>query len=290
MSSNIIAMKAKYIILIIASLLAISCRTMSQGDGKDRIYVTINPLRSIAEELTCGDFEVEVLVPRGASPETFEPSAQQIAALNNANLVFKVGLIDFEQSMMANINDKQRVIDLSQGIEPLKGCCSHGHKHHTHGIDPHIWCAPRTLTTMVKNMHAALKERYTDSTKYDIAAEAILSRLSNLDKECAENIESSGVQSIMIYHPAYTYLARDYGIEQIAIEQEGKEPTPKQLRTLIDKARSQNIGIIFHQPQYNANKLSAISTESGAEIVVTDPLADDIVAEIERLIKLVCNE
>ena len=283
-------MKAKYIILIIASLLAISCRTMSQGDGKDRIYVTINPLRSIAEELTCGDFEVEVLVPRGASPETFEPSAQQIAALNNANLVFKVGLIDFEQSMMANINNKQRVIDLSQGIEPLKGCCSHGHKHHTHGIDPHIWCAPRTLTTMVKNMHAALKERYTDSTKYDIAAEAILSRLSNLDKECAENIESSGVQSIMIYHPAYTYLARDYGIEQIAIEQEGKEPTPKQLRTLIDKARSQNIGIIFHQPQYNANKLSAIATESGAEIVVTDPLADDIVAEIERLIKLVCNE
>ena len=290
MSSNIIAMKAKYIILIIASLLAISCRTMSQGDGKDRIYVTINPLRSIAEELTCGDFEVEVLVPRGASPETFEPSAQQIAALNNANLVFKVGLIDFEQSMMANINNKQRVIDLSQGIEPLKGCCSHGHKHHTHGIDPHIWCAPRTLTTMVKNMHTALKERYTDSTKYDIAAEAILSRLSNLDKECAENIESSGVQSIMIYHPAYTYLARDYGIEQIAIEQEGKEPTPKQLRTLIDKARSQNIGIIFHQPQYNANKLSAIATESGAEIVVTDPLADDIVAEIERLIKLVCNE
>ena len=283
-------MKAKYIILIIASLLAISCRTMSQGDGKDRIYVTINPLRSIAEELTCGDFEVEVLVPRGASPETFEPSAQQIAALNNANLVFKVGLIDFEQSMMANINNKQRVIDLSQGIEPLKGCCSHGHKHHTHGIDPHIWCAPRTLTTMVKNMHTALKERYTDSTKYDIAAEAILSRLSNLDKECAENIESSGVQSIMIYHPAYTYLARDYGIEQIAIEQEGKEPTPKQLRTLIDKARSQNIGIIFHQPQYNANKLSAIATESGAEIVVTDPLADDIVAEIERLIKLVCNE
>ena len=263
---------------------------MSQGDGKDRIYVTINPLRSIAEELTCGDFEVEVLVPRGASPETFEPSAQQIAALNNANLVFKVGLIDFEQSMMANINNKQRVIDLSQGIEPLKGCCSHGHKHHTHGIDPHIWCAPRTLTTMVKNMHAALKERYTDSTKYDIAAEAILSRLSNLDKECAENIESSGVQSIMIYHPAYTYLARDYGIEQIAIEQEGKEPTPKQLRTLIDKARSQNIDIIFHQPQYNANKLSAIATESGAEIVVTDPLADDIVAEIERLIKLVCNE
>ena len=283
-------MKAKYIILIIASLLAISCRTMSQGDGKDRIYVTINPLRSIAEELTCGDFEVEVLVPRGASPETFEPSAQQIAALNDANLVFKVGLIDFEQSMMANINNKQRVIDLSQGIEPLKGCCSHGHKHHTHGIDPHIWCAPRTLTTMVKNMHAALKERYTDSTKYDIAAEAILSLLSNLDKECAENIESSGVQSIMIYHPAYTYLARDYGIEQIAIEQEGKEPTPKQLRTLIDKARSQNIGIIFHQPQYNANKLSAIATESGAEIVVTDPLADDIVAEIERLIKLVCNE
>ena len=199
-------------------------------------------------------------------------------------------LIDFEQSMMANINNKQRVIDLSQGIEPLKGCCSHGHKHHTHGIDPHIWCAPRTLTTMVKNMHAALKERYTDSTKYDIAAEAILSRLSNLDKECAENIESSGVQSIMIYHPAYTYLARDYGIEQIAIEQEGKEPTPKQLRTLIDKARSQNIDIIFHQPQYNANKLSAIATESGAEIVVTDPLADDIVAEIERLIKLVCNE
>ena len=283
-------MKAKYIILIIASLLAISCRTMSQGDGKDRIYVTINPLRSIAEELTCGDFEVEVLVPKGASPETFEPSAQQITALNDANIVFKVGLIDFEQRMMANINDKSKVIDLSQNIDIMQGCCSHGHKHHAHGIDPHIWCAPRTLTTMVQNMHAAIKERYVDSTKYDLAAEAILSRLSELDKQCAESIERSGVKSIMIYHPAYTYLARDYGIEQIAIEQEGKEPTPKQLSTLIDKARSQNVGIIFHQPQYNANKLSAIAAESGTEIVVTDPLADDIAAEIERLITLVCNE
>lgn len=283
-------MKAKYITLIIASLFALSCSTTSQHNDKQRIYVTINPLRSIVEELTCGDFEVEVLVPRGASPETFEPSAQQIAALNDANLVFKVGLIDFEQSMMANINDKQRVIDLSQGIEVMQGCCSHGHKHHTHGIDPHIWCAPRTLTTMVKNMHAAIKERYADSTKYDTAAEAILRRLSDLDKECAESIERSGVKSIMIYHPAYTYMARDYGIEQIAIEQEGKEPTPKQLRTLIDKARSQNVGVIFHQPQYNANKLNVIASESGAEIVVTDPLADDIVAEIENLIKLVCNE
>lgn len=282
-------MRHFYILLTALSLLFAACNQSSNEKDKKSIFVTINPLRTIAEELTCGDFEVEVLVPRGASPETFEPTMQQIASLNKAEFLFEVGLIDFEQSLINRLDDDVEVVNLSDGIAILAGCCSHGNKHHTHGIDPHIWTAPRSLATMVSNIHSAIKLHYPDSVKYDIAAEKILNRLALLDQRCKSRIDEAGVNAIMIYHPAYTYLAHDYGIEQIAIEHDGKEPTPKQLTTLIDKAKAKGIGVIFHQPQYNANKLTAIANETGADIIVTDPLADDIVAEIDHVINLICD-
>ena len=94
---------------------------------------------------------------------------------------------------------------------------------------------------------------------------------------------------MMIYHPAYTYFARDYSIEQIAIEQEGKEPTPRQLTALVERAKSEGINAIFIQPQYSIDKVRAIAEACDAEVVTTDPLSSDILAEIERITDIICS-
>lgn len=278
----------KVIAILSLCLVIVGCSGSKQAENRT-IFVTIPPLQKLVSEITCGDFEVEILVPEGASPESYEPTSQQIAKLSDAEFVFEIGLIDFEKSLTRHLDNSSRLVNLSEGIELIEGCCSHHHHghHHSHGIDPHIWTSPRALGHMVRNIESVLRTAYPDSTKYFDSSERIIARLEALDRECANRIETSGTKAIMIYHPAYTYLARDYSIEQITIEQESKEPTPRQLTSMIEKARTMGIKRIFHQPQYSPDKLRSIAEEIGAEIVVCDPLSRDIEAEINKVVELI---
>ena len=273
---------------IICALLTIGCATKSDCNKKT-IYVTITPMHSIIEEITAGDFDVEVIVPKGASPETFEPTHKQVTAFSNAEFIFSTGLIDFEQSLTSRINGDAELVNLSEGIELIAGSCSHGNHQHKHGVDPHIWTSPRALRTMVANAHDAIMTHYPDSVKYTEATERLLERIAELDNYCATRIETEGVEAMMIYHPAYTYYARDYGIKQIAIEHDGKEPSLRQTTALIETAKNHGVRTILRQPQYSEDKVRAIANDAGAEIITTDPLSEDILSEIERVTEIICR-
>jgi zinc transport system substrate-binding protein len=273
---------------IICALLIVGCATKSESDKKT-IYVTITPMQSIVEEITAGDFDVEVIVPKGASPETFEPTPKQVTAFSDAEFIFSTGLIDFEQSLVKRISGEAEVANLSKDIELIAGSCSHGNHQHKHGVDPHIWTSPRALRTMVTNAHDAIMAHYPDSVKYAEATERLLERIDALDTYCASRIEAAGVEAMMIYHPAYTYYARDYGINQIAIEHDGKEPSLRQTTALIEKAKKHGVKSIFRQPQYSEDKVRAIAGAANAEIITTDPLAEDILGEIERVTEIICR-
>lgn len=273
---------------IICALLIVGCTTKSDSDKKT-IFVTITPMQSIIEEITAGDFDIEVIVPKGASPETFEPTPKQVTSFSDAELIFSTGLIDFEQSLVERIDGDAEVVNLSNGIELIAGSCSHGNHQHKHGVDPHIWTSPRALRTMVTNAHKAIMAHYPDSVKYTEATGRLLERINKLDNYCATRIKAEGVEAMMIYHPAYTYYARDYGIEQIAIEHDGKEPSLRQTTALIEKAKEHGVKAILRQPQYSEDKVRAIANDAGAEIITTDPLAEDILGEIERVTEIICR-
>lgn len=273
---------------LITLIALIGCTSATDKEQKPTIYVTITPLKTLAEELTCGDYNVEVLVPKGASPETFEPSAKELTKLHDSEFLFTVGLIDFEKALLTS---DCNAIDLSRGITTLAGSCSHHHDHkyahHSHGVDPHIWTAPRALKQMVNNMRDAVMEAHPDSTKYSQAADEITKRLRFLDRYCNERIHSADSRVMMIYHPAYTYYANDYNIKQIAIETEGKEPSPKQLIALVNMAKRFGVKHIFIQPQYSIDKVETIAHECNCDIIITDPLAEDIEGEIRRITDLI---
>lgn len=273
---------------IICALLIVGCTTKSDSDKKT-IFVTITPMQSIIEEITASDFDIEVIVPKGASPETFEPTPKQVTSFSDAEFIFSTGIIDFEQSLVERIDDDAEVVNLSNGIELIAGSCSHGNHKHKHGVDPHIWTSPRALRTMVTNAHKAIMAHYPDSVKYTEATGRLLERIDALDTYCATRIKAEGVEAMMIYHPAYTYYARDYGIEQIAIEHDGKEPSLRQTTALIEKAKEHGVKAILRQPQYSEDKVRAIANDAGAEIITTDPLAEDILGEIERVTEIICR-
>ena len=276
-------MRKIYITLLIAILCG-GCTSRRPADGEP-LYVSLLPLRSLVQGIVGDDFDIEVLVPPGASPETFEPTPRQFVGLNKARMVFNVGLIDFETTLLAKIEDQAKVVNLSRGIELIAGTCSHGsHGHtHTHGIDPHVWTSPRALQKMAENAYEAIREAYPDSVKYETNYRLLQQELKALDERTAARIAASDVEYFIIYHPALTYYARDYGLRQIAIEADGKEPSAKQLTQLIRQAREDGVRRILYQSQFPASAVEVIARDIDAEYAEVDPLREDVIANIEEI-------
>lgn len=276
-------MRKIYITLLIAILCG-GCTSRRPADGEP-LYVSILPLRSLVQGIVGDDFDIEVLVPPGASPETFEPTPRQFVGLNKARMVFNVGLIDFENTLLAKVEDQAKVVDLSRGIELIAGTCSHGsHGHtHTHGIDPHVWTSPRALQKMAENAYEAIREAYPDSVKYETNYRLLQQELKALDERTAARIAASDVEYFIIYHPALTYYARDYGLRQIAIEADGKEPSAKQLTQIIRQAREDGVRRILYQSQFPASAVEVIARDIDAQYVEVDPLREDVIANIEEI-------
>lgn len=311
-----------------------SCAQPVQPE-EETLYVSILPLKSIVGGIVGDDFDVRVLVPAGASPETFEPTPRQFVDLNRARLIFNVGLIDFETTLLGKIEARDKVVDLSRGIDLIAGSCSHAHgkvaradephaaamseeqqtagshaaatpgerqlagshaatpapqahgHSHAHGIDPHIWTSPRALQRMAANAYEAIHALWPDSVKYTENHARLQEQLAALDARTAGKIAASGVRYFIIYHPALTYYARDYGLQQVAIEDDGKEPSARALARLIEQARRDSVRTIFYQSQFPASTVEVIARDIEAQSVAIDPLKEDVIANIDSLTDLI---
>lgn len=279
--------KAIFSLLIAGFLSACSPQPASQ---EKTLYVSILPIRSLVKEIVGEDFRIEVLVPPGASPETFEPTPRQFIGLNEAQLVFNVGLLEFETALLDKIEDRTKIVDLSRGIVRIEGSCAHAGRNgsdHAHGVDPHVWTSPRALQRMAKNAYEAIHARWPDSAKYTANHARLQEELRQLDLRTAEKIARSGIRYFIIYHPALTYYAHDYGLRQEAVEADGKEPSAKRLTALIRQARKDGIGRILYQSQFPVSVVETIARDIGAECTEIDPLREDAIANIDSITDLI---
>lgn len=279
--------KAIFSLLIAGFLSACSLQPASQ---EKTLYVSILPMRSLVKEIVGEDFRIEVLVPPGASPETFEPTPRQFIGLNEAQLVFNVGLLEFETALLDKIEDRTKIVDLSRGIVRIEGSCAHAGRNgsdHAHGVDPHVWTSPRALQRMAENAYEAIHARWPDSAKYTANHARLQEELRQLDLRTAEKIARSGIRYFIIYHPALTYYARDYGLRQEAVEADGKEPSAKRLTALIRQARKDGIGRILYQSQFPVSVVETIARDIGAECTEIDPLREDAIANIDSITDLI---
>lgn len=282
----------RYLIYIAALLLAVGCTTPPPQPAEPTIYVSIAPLRSLVETITEQDFPVEVLVPAGASPENFELTPKQYIALNEAQWIFSTGLITFETTLLHKLPEGARIIDLSRGIEPIAGTCSHHHHGHAHahGVDPHTWTSPRALQLMSRTIYEAIHNEHPDSVRYTQNFNRLQERLEALDRAIEAQITASGVKQFIVYHPALTYYARDYGLRQISIEEEGKEPSAKRLAELIRTAHAEGIRTVLVQRQFPRSSVEAVADDMEAEVVEFDPLAENVIENIAHITDLITRK
>ena len=276
--------------IVILSILMVGCAERKVAI-ENRAVVSISPLKPLVQSILGDDFEVTVLVPQGASPETFEPTAKQLSEVESARFVFGTGLLEFEQALLHRVARNEQIINLSQGIELIAGTCSHAHhahhSHHAHGVDPHIWCSPKSLSKMAENIYSTIAREMPDSTKYDERYTTLCIKLLELDEDVSEMCQQSPRSTFLIYHPALTYLARDYNLTQVAIENEGKEPSAKHLAHIIAQARTEGIRNVFYQSEFPATSVEVICSDINAKAVEINPLDEDIFANIRNIVTLI---
>jgi zinc transport system substrate-binding protein len=261
---------------IILLFLFSGCQSHTLQSKKKVLFVSILPLKYFADQLIDGNFEVEVMVPPGASPETYSPTPKQMIHLSEAKAYFSIGYLGFEQVWLANFkgtNPNLQVYPTSAGIEMIKEEHVHADHEHPAGVDPHIWSSPKTAQIMADNMCNGLKKIDPEhAITYEINLKKLKIQINKVDSTITEIFKASSGKRFVVFHPALGYLARDYGLEQLAIEFEGKIPSPKHLKQVIEASREAKVTFILIQKEFDAENAEVIATETGSTILQIDPL------------------
>jgi len=284
------------ILFILLSLFFINCGSTGPGFGskKFQIAVSILPQKYFVERIAGDsaniDFDIHVMIPPGHSPHTYAPTPRQMKVLSHCKLYFRIGYIPFETTWMKNIadnNPQMKIIDTSVGVDLIETQEDKDDPHQDHyhaGLDPHIWLSPRAVKIQVKHILDALIELDREKQEsYKENYRLFLLDIDRLDLDIKALLEKSGKRKFMVFHPAWSYLARDYGLEQLAIEEEGKAPNPGNLKKIIDMARRENLRTIFVQQQVDTHSASAVAAEIGGRVVILDPLAPDWLDNMKKI-------
>lgn len=264
-----------FLILIIFFLSGCQSKTDS---GKDIISVSILPQKYLAEKIAGNKYQVNVLVPPGVSPETYELSPLQMKLLADSRVYFITGHLTFEQTWkekFKGMNRQVRFTDLSEGIDLISS--NHAHDDHYHSdVDPHVWISPKTFKIMAENMYKTFREIDPESQElYDVGYQKLLEEISSADSILSNLFSQPGKKAFLIFHPALGYLARDYGLEQIPVEFEGKSPPPAYIQNIINISRENNISTILIQKEFSVDNARAIAREINGDIIQIDPLDED---------------
>jgi zinc transport system substrate-binding protein len=259
-------------------LLLISCNSQNTVNNKKIISVSIPPFKYFVEKIGGDDFNVNVMVPAGANPHIYEPVPGQISALRNSVAFISDGYLGFEMTWLDRFyetNKSMKRLSLGNHIDLIKPVL-HSEEGHTEGADPHYWVSPKCAVAIASSVKDLLCELVPgERAKYEKNYSELLGIISGIDKKANELFSGFNGRSFMIFHPTLGYFARDYGLNQIAVEKEGKEPTPLTLRELIDIAKFQHIKVIFIQKEYDTKNARAIASETGAVTRAIDPLSEN---------------
>ena len=276
-----------------------------------RVFVSIAPQGYLVQKIGGELVDASVLVPAGADAHTFEPKPQQMAELARAAIYFAVG-VDFEKAWLPRIsaaNPGLRVVHTEEGIEriPMQ---AHAHTSEPRSAnpsgqrvkvkgadgsgtaepDPHIWLSPPLVKIQAGHIRDALVRVDPDNRMhYDDRHRGLIREIDALDAEFKALFAGRQGAKFMVLHPSWGYFAQAYGLEQVPIEIEGKDPKPAQLKELIREARAEGIRVVFVQPQFSAKSAELIAREIDGRVVVADPLAADWAANLRTVAARFCE-
>lgn len=243
-------------------------------EGGVNVTVSILPQQYFWERIGGDRANISVMVPPGFSPATYEPRPSQIEELGAAQIYARIR-VPFEEAWMERIaaaNENVLIVDQSEGIERIGG------------TNPHIWLSPKLVKIQAQTIYKSLVEvDPSNESFYRANLEAFLADLDELDATIRGAMSGLQNRSLMVFHPAWSYFARDYGLEMIPIEIEGSEPSAAEMAALIQTARENNIRVIFAQPEFSTQSAETIAQEIDGSVLLISPLAPDWLSNLQRV-------
>lgn len=304
---------AVLVLLLILSMVP-NCTTKdeseSQADGVTAsiipVTVSVLPQQYFVQRIGGERVSVNVMIPPGHSPASYEPSPKQMRQLSRSVLYFRIGHIPFEQVWMDNIiasNPTLKVVDTSRGVALIDTRRSDNHKeqghehdhetehqhqsddNHVHtGIDPHIWLSPHAVKIQSRHIRDTLIAIDPDHEEiYRSNYHTFESDIDRLYGEIKASFNGLEGRKFMVFHPAWGYFARDFGLQQLPVEVGGKTPSPAILKQVIDTARQEKIQVIFVQRQFDTHSAEAVAADINGRVIQLDPLAPDWLANMKKI-------
>jgi len=263
--------------------------------AKVAVFVSLVPQKYFVQQIGKNLVDIQVMIPPGADFHVYEPKPKQMVTLARTQLYFAIG-IEFEKARLkkiSRVNPHMKIVRTDQGIQkiPMAVRYHHDEKDGRHAksesgkdqnhraansLDPHIWLSPPLVKKQVRAILAALQEIDPDHHLiYEANYQKFFAEIADLDSELKKIMSDKRGLQFMVFHPAWGYFAHTYGLQQVPVEIEGKNPKPAQLKELIEHARENDIKTIFTQPQLSARSAEIIAREIDGQIVLADPLAED---------------
>ncbi len=288
--------KPGILLLLVLFLSACSNTRKNETEDKPTVTVSILPQKYFVERILGDDFKVNVMIPPGASPVSYEPTPLQMKELSNSETYIRIGHVEFEKAWMKkirSINPDMKIIDQSVDANLIQADHKHEvehdhsghHHHHHHGTDPHIWISPKEVTKQIELIFQYFIKKYPSLGPHlEKNYSVFQSEIDSLDLYIQNKLEPLQGKKFLIFHPALSYLARDYGLEQISIEIDGKEPTPANIREIVDIAKKDNIRVVFVQQQFSTHNAEVIAKEIDGKVVQIDPLSYQWTESIKMIV------
>lgn len=280
-------LKKRFLSFLLMTLTAVClCLTGCGADEKavpetekPIIAVTIVPEKTFVEAV-CGDIaEVITMVPPGNSPENYEPTPQEMERLEKASLYFSIGVPTEKANILPNIGTV-KVIPLQDKVAEIypERAFPSGER------DPYIWLSPKRVKVIIEAITQEMSVIDPENKEiYQKNAAAYLKQLDELDQQIKRTLQGAESRKFIVYHPAFGYLADDYGLQMYALEEEGKEATIQHLQDMVDLAKAENIKVIFYQDEIDSSQSEAFAEEINGRTVQLAPLATDYIGNLKKM-------
>lgn len=277
-------------VALFAAAMALSCGGAEKtADTGLKVFVAIPPQKYFVDRIGGSYVEAGVLIPAGQNAHTYEPTPQQMTEMGNARVYFQAGLL-LEDRVLAKAREvfpNLEIVDCRKGITLMpmtevdtdqpQGAAKEG-------LDPHFWLDPKLAKIMAHTMADTLKGLDTaHAGEFAKRLAALDADLDAVDARIRAALAPLATREFLVYHPAFGYFAKAYDLKQVPVETLGKEPSARELTGIIDRAKRENIKVIFVQPQFSKRGAEAIAEAIGGAVVPLDDLAYDYVRNLEDI-------
>ncbi len=252
----------------------------------DKILISVAPYRFFIEKIAGDAIEIICLVPKGTNPHLYETPPRLIEDALNSKIWFRIGEPDEKKfvDLFTKRAPSMQIVNLSEGLELIDDHSQCDHHHDHDGVDLHIWLSPRLAEQQAHKICAALTSLFPErSSLFQERLTTFCSELQNLDRELIAFFKRHPTENILISHPSLGYFCRDYHIDQLSLEIEGKEPLPRDLLRLLDDAKAKNIRQILIQPQHELRGAERIAKELDIPLKMVDPYDENYFMNLRQI-------